>query len=379
MEKMADRHPPIQPVRLADLLRNLIDIYSPSGKEVELLDYLWEYLTAHHLPVVRQPVDEDRYNLLVLPPETDVQVAFVGHVDTVGAYDLDRYEHVRDGDRIWGLGAADMKSGCAALLEALLTVWGEGRSRPPIAVALVVGEEEENDGARKLVEEYHFPWVVLAEPTDLVPCLCHYGYIETQLTIRGRRRHASLSGPNANPVERMLHLLLSISQYFIQDRGEVVYNIRDLISPQAGFAVPDWCEAWIDIHTPPHAPVGDVCIDLEEKVAADRRNDPPMDAKIRFHTIIGGYELPEKGVVVQELKSVFAQRSLPWTPQSFPSHSDANLLWSSGMKPILLGPGQLEKAHAPDESVLFSQVVVAAGIYRELMLRVGNGHREETP
>lgn len=167
----------------------------------------------------------------------------------------------------------------------------------------------------------------------------------------------------------MLHLLLAISQYFIRDRSEVVYNIRDLLSPHAGFAAPDWCEAWIDIHTPPHAPVGDVCIDLEEQVETVRKTRPTLDAKIRFHTIIGGYELPEKGPVVRALKSVFAERSMPWAPQSFPSHSDANLLWSSGMKPIILGPGRLEKAHAPDESVAFSQVEAAAGLYRDLMLK----------
>ena len=73
--------------------------------------------------------------------------------------------------------------------------------------------------------------------------------------------------------------------------------------------------------------------------------------------------------VVRGLKSVFADRNLPWNPKSFPSHSDANLLWSSGMKPILLGPGQLEKAHAPDESVAFSQVEAAAGLYRDLMMK----------
>jgi acetylornithine deacetylase len=371
---MANLHNPLSPIRpdrMADLLRDLIDIYSPSGKETEISDFVGNYLSSRGLPVIRQPVDEDRYNLLVLPPNGDAQVALVGHLDTVGAYDLDRYDHFRGGDTIYGLGAADMKSGCAAILEAFLSLWESELDRPPVALALLVGEEEENDGVRKLAEAYHFPWVVLAEPTNLAPCLCHYGYIETQLATRGRRLHASLAAQGGNPVERMLHLLLSISQYFIHDRSEIAYNIRDLLSPQAGFAVPDWCEAWIDIHTPPQAPVGDVCIDLEERVAQVQNRGSPLEAKIRFHTIIGGYELPEKGRVVQALKSVFSDRGLVWSPQSFPSHSDANLLWSFGMKPILLGPGQLEKAHAPDESVSFSQVVTAAEIFRDMIMRVG--------
>jgi hypothetical protein len=52
---------------------------------------------------------------------------------------------------------------------------------------------------------------------------------------------------------------------------------------------------------------------------------------------------------------------------TFPSHSDANLLWAAGVKPILLGPGQLEHAHAPEERVSFPQVLQAAEIYLDLM------------
>ena len=38
---------------------------------------------------------------------------------------------------------------------------------------------------------------------------------------------------------------------------------------------------------------------------------------------------------------------MPWEPQAFRSHSDANLLWEAGMKPVLLGPGEPVKAMLP--------------------------------
>ena len=360
----------IQPQRLRRLLRRLIDIYSPSGKEEDILSYLYGYLKKHNLPVVRQPVDDSRHNLVVMPPQTDAPLALIGHLDTVAAYDLDHYGYQEKGDLITGLGAADMKGGCAAIVEAYLSVWEGGLSRPPVALALVVGEEEEGDGAERLVEDFYFPWAIVAEPTNLNPCLKHYGYIEIQICSRGKRLHASLANRSHNPVENMLQLLMQISRYMANDRPEGVYNIRDILSSHVGFAVPDWCESWLDIHLPPHSPIGDVTLELEDIVDQAQKENPHNDISIRFASVHAGYALPAKGPVVEALQALYRERSLPWNPQVFPSHSDGNQLWTSGVKPILLGPGRLEVAHAPEESVSFKQVQTAAELYRDLILSI---------
>src|SRR5512137_2973137 len=69
----------VQPDRLKVLLKDLIDIYSPSGKEEEILEFTEDYLKKHGLPVERQAVDENRFNLVVLPEETEkMELCFVG-------------------------------------------------------------------------------------------------------------------------------------------------------------------------------------------------------------------------------------------------------------------------------------------------------------
>jgi acetylornithine deacetylase len=361
----------IQPKRLRRLLRRLVNIYSPSGKEEDVLYYVYGYMKKHHLPVIRQFVDDSRYNLVVVPSGIDVQLALIGHLDTVAAYDLDHYGYRETGDQITGLGTADMKSGCAAMVEAFISVWESGFTRMPVALALVVGEEEEGDGTERLVEDFYFPWAVVAEPTDLRPCLSHYGYLEIQICARGRRRHASLADRTRNPVENMLKVLMEVSRYMMDYRPEGVYNIRDLLSSHVGFAVPDWCEVWLDVHLPPHSPIGEVSLELEQIVKRIQKDNPQNNAAIRFVTVHDGYELPEKGPVVEVLQNLYKKRSLAWTPQAFSSHSDANRLWISGMKPILLGPGQLHMAHAPEESVPYSQVQWAAEFYRDLIISMG--------
>lgn len=373
-------HPPkIKRRRLRHLLRRLIDIYSPSGKEEEILDYLFATLKRHGLPVVEQTVDSHRYNLLVVPPDQEPKLLLVGHVDTVVAYDLEHFTHTETDNLMVGLGAADMKGGCAAMIEAFLALWESGLRQAPVALALLVGEEEEGDGAKRLIKDFHVPWALIGEPTNLTPCLSHYGYLELQIITRGKRMHASLANRVLHPVEAMLQVLLKISQYIRGHRPEIVCNIREVESSPAGFAVPERCEAWLDFHLPPSAPIGEITLDIEELIAAEQQSNPAFDGVFRFATVHAGYALPEKGLVVESLKRTFSKRSMDWSPQPFPSHSDANLLWAAGVKPILLGCGELEKAHTPEESVSLLQVETAAEIYLDLMVALthrcpsGNG------
>ncbi len=357
----------IQPSRLKRLFRSLVDIYSPSGKEKEIIEFLSLYLKRAGLPPRLQEVDENRYNLLVLPEETDVEVAFVGHVDTVTAHNLDTFGFNQEGDVIRGLGTADMKGGCAALIEAFTVARESGFSDPPAALCLVVGEEEEGDGAEALLTEYHFPWAVIAEPTGLKPCLSHYGYAEIRLTTAGEKIHASMAKMTDNAVEVMLILILDISRHIQTERPELVYNIRDLFSAQAGFAVPDRCDASIDLHLPPAAPIGEIITEIEELTADPRYNHEGVETQFRVVTIDAGYSLPERGFLIEALRAVFPAFSLEWKPGAFRSHSDANRFWAGGTKPVLLGPGDLAKAHSPDESISFAEIEKAAGLYTRLL------------
>jgi acetylornithine deacetylase len=365
------KEPPtlIDTKRLHRLLKRLLDIYSPSGKEEELLDFLYKYLKRRGLPVIRQEVDEGRYNLIVSPSGKEADFAFIGHVDTVTAFDLENFGCEEDGDMIRGLGASDMKGSCAAMIEAFTCLWEQGHRDIPIAVCLVVGEEEKGDGSEELVKDYHFPWAVIGEPTDLKPCLSHHGYLEIQLTTKGDRIHASLARQGRNAIQDMLQTILKISNYLERTRPEVVFNIRDLYSSGGGFVVPDGCEAFLDLHLPPDASVADLSKEMEALMVRERQDNPTLDAEIDFCTIHSGYELPEEGPLTEALKAVYEERFLPWNPIAFPSHSDANQLWLAGVKPVIVGCGQLEKAHSPEDSISFQQVITGAEIYLQLALR----------
>ncbi len=354
--------------KLKHLVHRMIDIYSPSGKENDILEYLRGHLKRRGVHTTVQEVDDNRFNLLILPSgDADIRMALIGHIDTVAAYDIEDYGFYEENGRIYGLGAADMKSGCAAMIEAFLAFREEKGTAVPAALCLVVGEEESGDGAKALIDEYHFPWAVIGEPTDLVACLSSYGYLEMQVASTGKRVHASMAKNHTNATESLLHTMLRISHFLRENHPELVYNFRDLYSYPSGFSTPDRCEAWLDIHAPPNAPLGEIVTAIEEVCLLRPDGGNAIEPHFQIETIDAGYELPEKGAMVESLQKAFTSMDIQWRTGDFHSHSDANQLWGAGIKPVVLGPGSLAEAHSTDESVSFEQVRRASGLYLQAM------------
>lgn len=364
---MKRRRGDIQDDRLKDLFRDMVDIYSPSGKEEEIVEFLADHLRQAGLPVALREVTEDRYNIEVVWPEAQPDVAFLGHVDTVAAFDIERYDFDEREGQIFGLGTADMKGGCAALIEAFLSYVESGNQPQRAGLFLVVGEEETGDGTSALLDDWRYPWAVVAEPTDLVPCLSHYSYVEMLVRAFGTRRHAAQAGHEYNAIFNTLRMLLRLAEWIEKQYPEAILNIRDLHSAESGFAVPDRCAAWVDLHLPPGAPLDRLSEGLETLVRDSLSGSAVTHYEMGFPTLAQGYDLPHEGLLPDLLATAYRDLNLAFAPGAFHSHSDANLLWNADCKPVILGPGQLAKAHTRDESVSFKQVARAARLYLAIL------------
>jgi acetylornithine deacetylase len=363
-------HACINKQRLKRLLRELIDIYSPSGKENEILEYVKKYLKSFGISAIRQDVDKKRYNLIVCPSDSRPEVLFLAHLDTVGAFDIKKFQSRQKTGEIFGLGAADMKGGCAAMLEAFISFFEYNRFLPPAALAFVVGEEEEGDGTKALIKKYKFPWAVVGEPTGMITCLSHYGYIEAEIKTSGERRHASYSDSRHNAIFDMLTILLRLTNYLDKNRYKPIYNIRDVHSADSGFAVPDRCVAQLDIHLSPVTPLGGIIKAVEKNINSCGKAFEVYKHTVNFPTINHGYRIPDKGKIISVIRKTYSDNGLAWKPGFFRSHSDANILREARTKPIILGPGDLAKAHSNNESVPVEQVFLASQVYFHILCRL---------
>jgi acetylornithine deacetylase len=365
----------VNPARLHKLLLDLLDIYSPSGKEEDIQLYLEELLIRAGFAVERQEVTDERYNLRVTMGKGEPQLYLVGHVDTVPAWDLEELGAQEEEGIIRGLGSADMKGGCAAMVEAWLALAdalapGE---LPPVGLLMVVGEEENGDGSAAFLESCQPPWAIIGEPTGLAACFAHFGYLEAAFVTSGRRSHSSLPELGHNAVESMLRVLLHLGKHPLFDRqkSEIIYSIREMSSSRAGFVVPDRCEALIDLHLPPGREPVAIEEEIRRIIAGVGQYIPDLDLDIAFAFASSGYDLGTENRVARVLRETYSALGLRLRMDTFRSHSDGNLFSAAGTKPLILGPGSLESAHTSDEQVIFAEVSAAARIYAELCLGMG--------
>ncbi len=363
----------VDPQRLRRSLMDMIDIYSPSGKEEDIQLYLEECLAGSGIAVRRQEVEEERYNLVATMGEAPPALYLVGHVDTVAAWDIEEYAAVEEWGVVRGLGSADMKGGCAAMVEAWLALATLPEAqRPALGLLLVVGEEENGDGSSRFLEDCQPDWVVIGEPTAMLPAFSHFGYMEVALVTQGRRIHSSLPELGHNAIESMLRVLLAIerSPLFQQEPSQLVYSIREMSSSRAGFVVPDRCETCIDLHLSPAVDPAEVRRDLEQTLARARRTIKGLDLEGHFEFEAGGYQLELHNPLTAILEEIFPRLNLPLEFVPFRSHSDGNLFYQAGSKPLILGPGSLETAHTAEEQTSLAEVEAAARVYAALALRL---------
>ena len=112
--------------QVRDVLIDLIDIPSPTGKESGVAHYLVDRMRNAGLDTDLQLVDKDRPNAVghLRGQGNGYNLLFTGHMDT--SYSGEEKHLIGDGFKpkatyrdgwVWGLGANNMKSGLAAAPE----------------------------------------------------------------------------------------------------------------------------------------------------------------------------------------------------------------------------------------------------------------------
>jgi len=189
-------------------------------------------LIAERLARAGFAIEQLRYgdvdNLWATHGTGDPVLVFLGHTDVVPPGPLDAWTSppfeptLRDG-RLYGRGAADMKSGVAAMTLALEDfVRTNPRHRGTIAL-LVTSDEEGigKDGVRRVAEEFRrrgqrIDWCVVGEPSsreklgDLIR-IGRRGSLTGRLHIRGVQGHVAYPDRAKNPIHMLAPALAELA------------------------------------------------------------------------------------------------------------------------------------------------------------------------
>jgi succinyl-diaminopimelate desuccinylase len=196
---------------LLALTAELIDVPSESYHEARLADLLEARLGA--VPWLR--VERVGDNVVARTElGRDRRLLLVGHTDTVPANGNERARI--DGDVVWGLGAADMKSGLAVFLDL-----AERLAEPAVDLTYVFYACEEVTAADSGLEALFAARpdllagdaAILGEPTDGVVEAGCQGTMRVEVVLTGKRAHTARPWMGRNAVHRLGWLLAAVEGY----------------------------------------------------------------------------------------------------------------------------------------------------------------------
>lgn len=362
--------------RLTQLLADTVDTYSPSYAESAAVDLMVETLQERDIPFRLQRVSEEdetpeRHNIIIELGPQPTRLLLVGHLDTVPAWDEDSASAIIEDGMLYGLGSADMKSGCCAMVEAISAVHASGVALTAgVTLALVVGEEEYGDGSEYFLQDVQPGLTVIGEPTGLKPCTEHFGFAEFVLTSEGNPAHAALPELGANAIQAMLGWLSTLlaKKTEVSRPEQFALNPRSITGGGNLFIVADTCTAGVDIHLGP-ALAHDEVISLLDQSRADMLDAyPGCELSFEQTYYAPAYRLNPGDPRLAPISRAFGAVDMEWAPTAFRSHSDGNMFRQHGAIPVICGPGRLEVAHTRDECVDLAEVHQAARLYTAMIL-----------
>jgi acetylornithine deacetylase len=303
-----------------------------------------------------------------------------GHTDTV-PYDEGRWQYDAIGmteanQRLYGLGTSDMKAFMALAIEACRDLQGADLHEP-VTILATADEETSMSGAKALVEHDrpHARCAVIGEPTGLKPVRMHKGIMMESIHLQGHSGHSSDPSLGNSALEAMHRVIGALLDW----RGELqAHNVNGL------FAVPvptlnlghihggdnpnricAACELQLDLRPLPGMQIDELRAELHHRT---RRALADSGIGIRFEALFDGIpamETPADAGIVR-----LAERLTGYAPGAVAFGTEAPYLSRLGMETVVLGPGNIEQAHQPDEYLALERLDPTVNLLKQFIKSV---------
>jgi succinyl-diaminopimelate desuccinylase len=301
-----------------------------------------------------------------------------GHLDTVpvGAEKWIREPfggEVAEG-KIWGRGAADMKSGLAAMMTAM-KVLAEARIplKGDLILAATAGEEIDSLGATavaKMLSQEPIQALFIAEPTYNEIYIAEKGVFWVQIDAFGKTAHGSMPEKGRNAVMMMVKIIDELEKVNIPYKPHPILGgfSRSINTISGGIktnVVPDHCVATIDMRTVPGQEHSAILHRIESLLKDLSQRLPDFKATVKVINDHVSVETSPSDPIVQKFSAVVnemtGQKGVFKGANYF---SDAvGFLPVFKLPLILLGPGEPGQAHQPNEHVEVAKLIEAAKIF----------------
>ena len=302
-----------------------------------------------------------------------------GHTDTVpydeGRWTYDPFQLKEVDNRFYGLGTADMKSFFALVIEALRELPLD-KLKQPLTILATADEESTMSGAEALVTAGRRlgRYAVIGEPTGLTTIRMHKGMTMDAIRLTGRSGHSSNPALGVNALEGMYQVIQEILFW----RGELEASYRnpmfEVETPTVNLGyikggdspnrICAQCELHIDMRPLPGMALEEVRTALEKRL---RKALAGSGLKLEMESLFHGIPPMETPATAEIVK--VAEELTGFSAGSVAFGTEGPYLNRLGMETVILGPGNIEQAHQPDEYLETSYIQPTIDLIQSLIKR----------
>ncbi len=338
------------------------DLVPGAAGEPAIADFCERWLADHGLQTRRLESRAGRPSIVGIAPGTGGGRSLMlnGHYDTVSlsGYDGDPLDPLVRGDRLYGRGAYDMKSGVAAAMIAAARS-KHMRLSGDVIVACVADEEHGSLGTEEVLMHYTADGGIVTEPSGLQAVLAHKGFVWFEITILGRAAHGSRPDLGIDAIAKAGHALVSIERWGSRVRlgrqhpqlGAGSLHTSMIWGGEEASSYPAECTITIERRTLPGETGSSVETELRDLLHGLERTVPDFRWKIRRGLERRPFQADCEHLIVEHLLSQ-AEHVLGRRPpvRGEPFWTDCALMQDAGI-PCLMFGADGEGAHAAEEWV----------------------------
>ena len=355
---------------------------NPPGNEAEIAQFVGKLLTDNRFEVSLPVYDKNRLHLVAekgvsgsTPP-----LVLSGHFDTVPlgekSWNRDPFTGKIEGDRIYGRGSSDMKSGVAAMTVAAIEATAEFSPLGGIRLIFSAGEEGGCQGVQQLVDTYkglgEARAVIIGEPTGNIPAIGHKGALYMNAVTQGKTAHSSMPELGENAIYKAAKCITRIEEFLFEAERDMLlgYPTINVGKMQGGMninSVPDHAEFTIDIRSTSMIDHKSIIETLLQKLG----EDVVLETLVDLNPVL----TRESDPFVQLVYDIcLTDRQDDSWSRSLPYLTDGSVLQAfyGGVPTIVLGPGEPGMAHQTDEYCSIEKLKQSVSIYKNIILNRRN-------
>lgn len=361
------------------LLTNLLGIFSPSGKEEVISEFLVEEMKKLGFKVKKDGIG----NVIGEIGYGEPTILLCGHMDTVAGHIPMRFEK----NKIYARGAVDAKGPLAAMVVAAAAVAKEPGFNARIVVASVVEEEATSRGVKYLIKDgVSADYAIFGEPSGVGNVTIGYkGNLHVKITCKTETGHSSTPWLYENALEKGFDIWQQIKDSLPPVETQqspfnaVTACLIKVSGGRANSVIPFESEIHVDLRVPPQLTATQVFNNAKNVIEQYGAENPKVKVKMSIEDSNEPFEVDKSSPIVKALSSSI--RKVLGKPAMLlrkTGTGDMNILGRAMNAPIVTyGPGDSHLDHTKDEHIVISEYLSSIQVYKETLLKLAELHNKK--